>query len=251
MIDLGRRGLLALPLCLAATSFGSRVLAHDSPQSQIRAVLFDAFTLFDPRPLRAAAEAVSPGLWDQWRTSLFEYGWLSVLAERYEDFDVLKRAALIAACERMGLTPDPERIETLIDHFSSLEAWPDAAEVLIFLRERGVRTALLSNFSPSMLAGCLRTSGLDRAVDSAISTDVAKTYKPATAAYRLGEQFMGIPREEIVFCAFAGWDAFGAKAYGYRTFWNNRASAPRERIGQPPDWTSPELGRLLAITSRA
>jgi 2-haloacid dehalogenase len=38
-------------------------------------------------------------------------------------------------------------------------------------------------------------------------------------------------RDEIVFGAFAGWDAAGAKAFGYPTFWVNRMKQPVKELG--------------------
>jgi 2-haloacid dehalogenase len=38
-------------------------------------------------------------------------------------------------------------------------------------------------------------------------------------------------RDEIVFGAFAGWDAAGAKAFGYPTFWVNLMKQPVKELG--------------------
>jgi 2-haloacid dehalogenase len=51
----------------------------------------------------------------------------------------------------------------------------------------------------------------------------------------MGVDAFKLKREEIVFAAFAGWDAFGAKAFGYPTFWVNRQNAVTEQLGIPPD----------------
>jgi 2-haloacid dehalogenase len=47
----------------------------------------------------------------------------------------------------------------------------------------------------------------------------------------------GLPREEIFFVAFAGWDVAGARWFGYPTFWVNRLDLPAEE---------PRTGRDLA-----
>jgi 2-haloacid dehalogenase len=65
------------------------LIAQASP-SRYRAVAFDAFPVFDPRPIAALAETVFPGrgaaLNDLWRTRQFEYQWLRALSGRYADF---------------------------------------------------------------------------------------------------------------------------------------------------------------------
>ena len=53
------------------------------------------------------------------------------------------------------------------------------------------------------------------------------------------------PKKNVVFAAFAGWDAAGAKSFGYPTFWVNRANQPTEQLGVAPDATSPALAGLL------
>ena len=42
-------------------------------------------------------------------------------------------------------------------------------------------------------------------------------------------------REEILFVAFAGWDAAGAKLFGYPTYWVNRPRLPPEELSVLPD----------------
>ncbi len=68
----------------------------------IKAVAFDAFPIFDPRPIFANVEKLFPGkgteLSNQWRIRQFEYTWLRTIAGKYADFwsvteDALKFAA--------------------------------------------------------------------------------------------------------------------------------------------------------------
>ena len=55
-------------------------------QSRFEAVAFDAFAIFDPRPIFNLAETLFPGkgieLSKAWRTRQFEYQWLRGLAGR-------------------------------------------------------------------------------------------------------------------------------------------------------------------------
>ena len=82
--------------------------------------------------------------------------------------------------------------------------------------------------------------------DGVLSTDLAQTYKPDPRAYALGEASLKLPRDRILFVAFAGWDAAGAKLFGYPTFWVNRLGLPPERFGPMPDAMSTDLGALPA-----
>ena len=101
-----------------------------------------------------------------------------------------------------------------------------------------------------MLDAAIRGSGLGGVVEHVVSTDRAPTYKPAPAAYQLGLDAVRLPREQVVFAAFAGWDAAGAKRLGYPTFWVNRLAAPPEELGvAPPDGTGRALPDLVAFVS--
>jgi 2-haloacid dehalogenase len=78
-----------------------------------------------------------------------------------------------------------------------------------------------------------------------LSTDQVRTYKPDPSAYELGIEAFRLPREEMLFVAFAGWDAAGAKWFGYPTFWANRLHAPKEELGIAPNASGSDLNGLL------
>jgi 2-haloacid dehalogenase len=54
-----------------------------------------------------------------------------------------------------------------------------------------------------------------------------------------------LEKAEIVFAAFAGWDASGAKWFGYPTFWVNRLNSPVEELGVAPDGVGSGLSDLV------
>jgi 2-haloacid dehalogenase len=49
------------------------------------------------------------------------------------------------------------------------------------------------------------------------------------------------------FVSSNGWDAAGAKAFGFHAFWINRANAPVERLGFPPDAILTDLAELASL----
>ena len=51
----------------------------------------------------------------------------------------------------------------------------------------------------------------------------------------MAETAFKLPRENIVFAAFGGWDAAGAEAFGYNTFWVNPFNVPVEELTVKPD----------------
>jgi 2-haloacid dehalogenase len=115
------------------------------------------------------------------------------------------------------------------------------------LKGAGIRMAFLSNFTADMLDAAMRNSGLEGIFEPHLSTDLVKAFKPDPRAYRMGVDAFGVAKEEILFAAFAGWDAAGAKRFGYPTFWVNRANAPLEELGIAPDGTGAGLQDLVAF----
>jgi len=94
-----------------------------------------------------------------------------------------------------------------------------------------------------MIETLLQQGNVRHFFDEIISTDRAKTYKPAPRTYALGPEVLGLPREQIAFSAFGGWNAAGACWFGYPTFWVNRlGAAPEELISS--DATGPDLEHL-------
>lgn len=71
--------------------------------------------------------------------------------------------------------------------------------------------------------------------DHLLSTDRVQAYKPDPRSYQMGIDAFGLRREEIAFVAFGGWDAAGAKTFGFPTIWMNRLNVPTEHLGVLPD----------------
>jgi 2-haloacid dehalogenase len=135
----------------------------------------------------------------------------------------------------------------LLDAYLHLAPWPDTADALRRLREHGVRVIALANFSPRMLHANVENARLTGLFDGLVSTDANRTYKPDPRAYRLGMERLRLPKQDILFAAFGGWDAAGAKAFGYPTVWVNRSNQPAEELGVRPDHISADLRGLLEL----
>jgi 2-haloacid dehalogenase len=96
-----------------------------------------------------------------------------------------------------------------------------------------------------MLDAGIRNSRLDGVFDHVLSTDLVKAFKPDPRAYQMGLDALGMGADRILFAAFAGWDAAGAKSFGYPTFWVNRQNQPGEELGVAPDATGANLNDLV------
>jgi 2-haloacid dehalogenase len=235
-------GMLALNL---QPAFAAEML----DRSRIKAIAFDAFPIFDPRSVFALAERLFPGrgaeLSNEWRSRQFEYTWLRVTAKHYADFWQVTREALEFAAAKMELQLSQEQRDRLLNAYLELKTWPDAVPALTSLKNSGFRLAFLSNLTPHMLEANIASAGLVGLFDYVLSTDRAETYKPDPRAYQIGTKSLRLKPHEILFVAFAGWDAAGAKLFGYPVFWVNRQKLPAENLGATADCTGNSLAQLV------
>ena len=72
-------------------------------------------------------------------------------------------------------------------------------------------------------------------------------YKPDVRAYRMAIDPFGLKQEQIAFAASAGWNAAGAKRFGYPTFWVNRMGFPAEELGVAADASGTSMTDLLSF----
>ena len=115
------------------------------------------------------------------------------------------------------------------------------------LKRSGLRMAFLSNATATILDAGIRNSGLENIFEHVLSTDKIKTYKPDPRAYQLAIDAFGLRKEQILFAAFAGWDAAGTKSFGYPTYWVNRMNVPAEKLGVSPDGIGKTWMTCLAL----
>ena len=247
-MPLTRRDTLGLTVStLAATLMPSISRAKDA---KIEVVLFDAFPVFDPRPIFEGLETFAPArgkeLGDLWRNRQFEYTWLRTVAGEYEDFWKVTRDGLLYAADALRISLTPRQAGKIMDGYLNLKAWPEAPAALEALKAEGLRLAFLSNFTPRMLEASIESAGLEGTFEQALSTDAVRTFKPDPRAYRVAIEALSTPRDRILFVPFAGWDAAGAKWFGYETFWVNRLGTPPEELGVKADGMGSNLDNLVA-----
>lgn len=222
----------------------------------VDALVFDAYgTLFDVHSVTALAEALAPrhgaALSQLWRTKQLEYTWLSSLmatpAYPRRDFTAVTAQALDYALEALGIALAPSARSQLCGAYLTLSAFPDVPAALAALAPRP--RWILSNGTLGMLEPLVRNCRLDAHIDGVLSVDAADVYKPSPRVYRLAADRLRLPVERIGFVSSNGWDAIGARAFGFTSFWINRAGAPVDRHGPVPDRiiaTLADLPPLLA-----
>lgn len=246
-----RRTAVGLALAGAAAATSPAIARTAKGSAMPRALAFDGFTIFDPRAINAAIAATVPGAGagfaGAFTSKLFALSWIETAAGRYSGFEALADASLRFTADAMSLDVGPAKRREVIAVFSELPVWPDAVSALGALRGAGIRLAFLSNLSADMLTSSMRRNGIDRLMEAPISTDRVRAFKPTPRAYAMGPKAFGLSAAEIGFVAFGGWDALGAKWFGYRTAWINRLGTASETLDPVPDTSARDLSAALAL----
>lgn len=183
-----------------------------------------------------------------WRAKQLEYTWTMTLAGQYEDFWVLTERALDFALARYP-SADKTIKPKLLEAYFKLDAFPDARPTLQSLKERGHRTAILSNGSPAMLTAAIKTAGIDGALDQVLSVDAIRIYKPRPEVYALVTKTFAVAAGDVIFVSSNRWDVMGAAAFGFRGIWINRARMPDEYPDHAPHHVVEDLSALLSVAA--
>jgi len=200
----------------------------------VKVVVFDAYgTLLDVNAaMRTHAARLGPD-WEristEWRQKHIEYSWVRSLAGpgQYRDFWQLAQESLAFIAARHGIS-DADLLRDVLGAFRRLDAYPDAADVLRGLAARGIGRAILSNGEPGMLTEAVEAAGIAELLDDVLSVDAIGVYKPDPRVYALATARFGLPAGEMAFVSSNPWDAFGARAFGFRVFRVNRSGQPDE-----------------------
>ncbi|HLZ30498.1 MAG TPA: haloacid dehalogenase type II [Chloroflexota bacterium] len=217
------------------------------------AFIFDAYgTLFDVASVGEACDglACDPAhLVALWRRKQLEYSFLRALMgpAAYVDFWQVTADALDFAAEHLEVTLSGAERRRALEGWLRVHPYPEVAAALEQLAITGRMCIILSNGSPSMLHAALSNAGLADRFQAVVSVDAVRSYKPDPRVYQLGVDAVGEPADRTLFVSSNGWDAAGARAFGLRVAWVNRAEAPTEPLGFPPDLIVPDLAALVAL----
>ena len=217
----------------------------------IHACVFDAYgTVFDYASAAAGCRDVLGDRLDRlnalWREKQLQYTWLRALQGRHADFWQVTGDALDFAVETLGLA-DPALRERLMNLYLKLDAFPEVPDTLRRLKAAGLKIAILSNGSPSMLKAAVENAQIGDLVDAVLSVEEVGVYKPHPKVYQLAVDRLGLGPRAISFQSSNSWDAYAASAFGMRVVWCNRYGQRRERLPGTPDREIRTLAELPEI----
>ncbi len=209
----------------------------------ITTCVFDAYgTLFDvtaaarnaaAEPGREALAEKAGELANIWRLKQLQYTWLRAVANAHADFWDVTQDGLDFAMEATGLS-DPELRERLLALYWELAAYPEVPDMLLELKNKGLKTAILSNGSPEMLKGAVDSANISELLDAVLSVEDVGVFKPHKSVYDMVGTRFGCKPEEVLFVSSNGWDVAAGSGYGFTTLWVNRAGDPMDRLPWKP-----------------
>lgn len=227
------------------------ISVSQSWKHQIRACVFDAYgTLFDVHSAvgkhRSRLGEHADRISQLWRTKQLEYTWLRSLMGQHRDFWQVTQDALDFAFATHGVS-DSALHRDLMQAYLQLDCYPEVATTLQQLKDKGYRTAILSNGSPTMLTAAVTQARIAHLLDATISVETVGIYKPSPRVYQLAMNQLGAAAPEISFQSANAWDAAAAASVGLRVVWINRFNQQWERLGTVPDAELQSLSALPAV----
>jgi len=216
----------------------------------IKAIIFDAYgTLFD---VNSAAEKCKDKIGDKWegfanfwRTTQLEYTWLRSLMKRHKDFWQITEDSLDKSMKTYKI--DPTMKNELLNLYKSLSPYEEVCEVLIKLKEKNFKLAILSNGTPSLLNELVKSNNLENVFDDLFSIEQVGIYKPDSKVYDMPINKYQIEKNEVYFLSSNTWDVSGGGNYGYNSIWVNRNNNIFDKLDYSPKHQIKQLGELLDI----
>ncbi len=225
----------------------------------ITTCVFDAYgTLFDVAAAarECAAETGREAFaakWVQvatdWRLKQLQYTWLRGLADAHTDFWEVTQNGLDFALEAAALDGDVELRERLLALYWELSAYSEVPAMLEALKAAGMNTAILSNGSPDMLSGAVKSAGIGAVLDDVLSVQDVGIFKPHASVYDMVGTRFGCAKNEVLFVSSNCWDACCGAGYGFFTAWVNRAHEPMDRLPWQPQIVLSDLTTIPDIAA--
>ncbi|AMY06193.1 haloacid dehalogenase type II [Staphylococcus condimenti] len=215
-----------------------------------KVIVFDAYgTLFDTSSVKEKldeyagnkSEAVSK----LWRNTQLKHTFLRQVMGRYITFDDITKQALEYALEQNKVPYNHQDINTIFDEYLKLDLFKEVPNALKSLLDLQKKLSVFSNGSMDMLDPVIENAGISDKLDSIISANDIKQYKPSQASYALVLKYYPVKRDEVLFVSSNTWDISGAANFGFDTAWVNRNQNIFDKNGPLPKITVQDLDELV------
>ncbi|MFQ3791446.1 haloacid dehalogenase type II [Staphylococcus nepalensis] len=215
-----------------------------------KAIIFDVYgTLFDMSSLKKDMvqfdDAQATSISKLWRKTQLNHMFLKQIMQRYIPFDELTKEALRYTMESHEIQYNREDVNQLFDSFLDLEYFEEVPQVVSLLNSKEIDVGILSNGNDNMLMPLIDNSELGDYINTVISVNEIKQYKPSPASYALILKYYHLKREDILFVSSNSWDVTGASNFGFDTVWVNRHNELFDFNGQIPTITVNNLNEIV------
>ena len=215
-----------------------------------KAVVFDAYgTLFD---VNSAAEKCKSKIGDNWedfanfwRTTQLEYTWLRSLMKRHKNFWEITEDSLDKSMKVFNI--DKNMRKDLLNLYKVLSPYPEVKKVLLNLKKKILKLAILSNGTPDLLNELVASNNLISLFDDLFSVEEVGIFKPDPKVYGLPLKKYKAQAFEITFLSANTWDVSGGGNYGYNSIWVNRNKSQFDKLDYLPKNEIDNLSQLLDV----
>ena len=220
-----------------------------------KTILFDVYgTLLDVHSIQIVLEKYFPGKGIEasklLRDKQIEYTRLYALRPLeipYKNFMSLTQSALEYTIKTFSKNNQNIPVADIMSSYQKLNTFPEAVQVLDYLKSKNYSMAVLSNGDSEMLKEVLENSGLKDKFDTSLSADSVKSFKIDSQVYKLASDFFECKPDECLLVSANYWDIIGAGWNGIKTFWVNRMGGPRDPLGYAPNFEGKSLEELKRI----
>ena len=214
----------------------------------IKVCAFDAYgTCFD---INSAAQNLAKEIGENWlafsttwRTVQLEYTWLRSLMKKHKDFWKVTEDSLDFAMTTHKI--DSVYKIRLLELYKKLSPYPELNKCLLDLKEKNIKTCILSNGSPSLLEELTTNAGVKDLFDDIISIEEVGIYKPDPKVYELVTKKNNCQPNEVCFMSSNTWDVVGGGVFGYQSIWVDLFNKTFDKLDYMPKIIIKDLSQLL------
>ena len=220
-----------------------------------KAILFDVYgTLLDVHSIQIVLEKHFPGKGIEasklLRDKQIEYTRLYALRPLeipYKNFMSLTQSALEYTIKTFGKNNQNIPVVDIMSSYQKLNTFPEAVQVLDYIKSKNYNMAVLSNGDSEMLKEVLENSGLKDKFDTTLSAGSVESFKIEPRVYKLASDFFECKPDECLLVSANYWDIIGGGWNGIKTFWVNRNGSPKDPLGYEPSFEGKSLAELQQI----
>ena len=160
---------------------------------------------------------------DLWRNKQLEYSFRRGLMNRFVDFSVVTKEALLFCCHTFKIKLDENQIQVLMNEYKVLPAFSDTKKALESLKKDGHRLFAFSNGSHRAVSNLLENSGIIDYFEGVVSVENVAMFKPSPLVYKHFNETTNSEASTSWLISGNPFDVIGAISYGMKSAWVQRS----------------------------